>query len=131
MTKMPPITDHLPIAVRAFAGPQYRVLSDPDDRTPKRRRPITPASEWVLIFDTETTADAAQALRFGAYQFRKGDELDEAGIIYDPDNVTPAELERLSAYAEVHGLCLRTRDEFVDEVFVRRQRQWHRFEVVI
>lgn len=120
MTTIPPITDHLPIAIRAFAGPQYTVLSAPDDSKPKRRRPITPASEWTLIFDTETTADAAQALRFGAYQFRKSDELDEAGILYDPDGVTPAELECLSAYAAAHGLRLRTRDEFIDEVFFAR-----------
>lgn len=120
MTNVPPIPDHLPIAVRAFAGPQYTVLSDPNDSGPKRLRPITPASEWTLIFDTETGADAAQALRFGAYQLRKGDELDEAGILYDPDGVTPAELECLSAYAAAHGLRLRTREEFVDEVFFAR-----------
>lgn len=120
MTNIPPITDHLPIAVRAFAGPQYTVLSDSDDSKPKRRRQITPASEWTLVFDTETRADAAQALRFGSYQFRKGDELDEAGIFYDPNGVTPAELECLSAYAAAHGLRLRTRDEFVDQVFFAR-----------
>ncbi|AMG75461.1 hypothetical protein [Sphingopyxis granuli] len=117
MTSVPPITDRLPIAVRAFAGPRYIDLSELDDRKPKRGRSITPASEWTLIFDTETTADAAQALRFGAYQFRKLDELDEAGIFYDPDCVTAAELECLSANAEAHRLRLRTRDEFVDEVF--------------
>ena len=120
MTPVPPITDHLPIAVRSFAGLQYREFREPDNDKPKRRRPITPASEWALIFDTETTADAAQALRFGTYQFRKGDELDEAGIFYDPDGVNAAELGRLSAYAEANELLLRTRDEFVDEVFFAR-----------
>ncbi|MGB3317437.1 MAG: hypothetical protein WA978_03960 [Sphingopyxis granuli] len=120
MTIVPPITDHLPIAVRAFAGPRYIVLPDPGDSKPNRRRPIAPASEWTLIFDTETKADAAQALRFGAYQFRKGDELDEAGIFYDPDGITPAELECLLAYAKVHGLRLRIREDFIDDVFFAR-----------
>ncbi|MBB6427424.1 hypothetical protein [Sphingopyxis sp. JAI128] len=115
-----PITDHLPIAIRAFAGPQYRVLVNPTDSKPKRRRSITPASEWTLIFDTETNADAAQALRFGTYQLRKSDELNEAGIFYDPDNVAPDELECLVAYAKAYGLNLLTRDAFVDKVLFDR-----------
>lgn len=123
MTNSPPITNHLPIAIRACAGPQFTVLSDPSDDQPKRPRKIAPASGWTLIFDTETTADAAQALRFGTYQFRNGDELDEKGIFYDPDGVTPAELECLMTYADAHGLCLRTREGFVDEVFFARAYQ--------
>lgn len=115
-----PITDHLPIAIRAFAGPQYRVLVDPTDSKPKRRRSITPASEWTLIFDTETNADADQELRFGTYQLRKGNELNEAGIFYDPDNVTTDELKCLSAYAEKHRLDLHTREVFVDKVLFDR-----------
>ena len=74
--------DRLPIAVRAYAT---RPLP-PDDEGPKKKRPVepAPASEWTLIFDTETTVDAAQRLRIGAYQFRNRDELDEGGLFYDP-----------------------------------------------
>ena len=74
--------DRLPIAVRAFAPPPQK----PSDRKVAHKRSGKPAppSEWTLVFDTETTVDAAQRLRIGAYQFRKGDELDEAGLFYDP-----------------------------------------------
>ena len=80
--------DPLPIAVRAFAPP-------PAAKTKRREEPLesdrgkpAPPSEWTLVFDTETTVDAAQRLRIGAYQFRKGDELDEAGLFYDPATLT-------------------------------------------
>lgn len=123
MTSAPPITDHLAVAIRAFAGPQFTVLTDPNDEKPARKRTVAPASGWTLIFDTETTADAAQALRFGTYQFRNGEALDEEGIFYDPQGVTPAELECLTAYALQHGLHLRTRASFVDDVFFARAYQ--------
>ena len=32
-------------------------------------------SEWILVFDTETTIDESQKLRFGTYQVRKGKSL--------------------------------------------------------
>jgi hypothetical protein len=53
--------DRLPIALRAYATPPL----PPDDEGPKKKRQGEPAlaSEWTLIFDTETTVDAAQRLR--------------------------------------------------------------------
>lgn len=120
MISVPPITDHLAVAIRAFAGPQFTVLADPKDKKQKRKRSTAAASEFTLVFDTETTADPAQSLRFGAYQFYKGNELDEEGIIYDRDGVTPAELDCLKTYACEHRLRLRTRAEFVDDVFFAR-----------
>jgi hypothetical protein len=105
-------TDRLPIAVRAFAPP-----SKPSDE-PARKRLSKPAppSKWTLVFDIETTADAAQRLRIGAYQFRKGDELDEAGLFCDRAASSPAELELLKRFATDNGLKLRPASEFVDEV---------------
>src|SRR5439155_11358310 len=79
----------------------------------KRQRP----SEWALVFDTETTTDACQALRFGAYQIRKGDELIEAGIFYDPEGTTEAEQLMLRDYAAKHELKLMTVTEFIENVF--------------
>lgn len=117
---IPPITDHLPIAIRAFAGPKFTVLPETGGGKPKCSRAIAPASGWTLIFDTETTTDPGQALRFGTYQFRKDGELDEEGIFYEPAGVTADERERLESYAFTHGLEVRTREEFVDEVFFAR-----------
>lgn len=112
----PPITDHLPIALRAFATPQFREIVDPK---PKRKASKVRASEWALVFDTETTTDAGQSLRFGTYQVRKAGELREAGIFYDPDGVANAELDALRKYANAHNLQLLSRDEFADQVFYR------------
>jgi len=109
----PPVTDHLPISLRAYAVATKA--------RPHRREMA--ASPWTLVFDTETTTDPGQALRFGTYQFRNGEALDEAGIYFDPDGVSASERATLCAYADRHGLTLRTRDEFVDEVFFGRAYQ--------
>ena len=121
---IPPISDHLPLALRAYAGPQFREKPDPGKLTAKRNNLPLSASEWTLIFDCETMSDPGQALRFGTYQLRHGKMLDEAGIFYDPDGVTDDELETLHRYAVANGLELRTRESFVDEIFYARAWQW-------
>lgn len=107
---MTPITDHLPIALRAYA-------EAPNARMPHRG---IGASTWTLTFDCETRADAGQALRFGGYQLRDGERLIEAGLFFDPDGVSAAEVATLRAFAKREGLFVRTRDEFVDEVLFQR-----------
>lgn len=110
---MMPITDHLPIVLRAYA----------EAAKAKPRHHDMGASAWTLVFDTETTTDAGQALRFGTYQLRNGESLDEAGLFFDPDGISDGELATLSAFAKRECLVLRTRDEFVDEVFFGRAYQ--------
>lgn len=112
---IPPISDHLPVALRAFVGPKFRTLSDAPPT--KRRRSKLAASPWAVIIDTETTTDAGQALRFGTYQVRNAGSLYEAGMFYDPDGVSEAELETLRSCASANGLRLLTRDEFADQIF--------------
>jgi hypothetical protein len=110
--------DRLPIALRAYAPP----LPESDagaSRKTRSSRP-TPSSEWTLVFDTETTVDAAQRLRVGAYQFRKADELDEAGLFYDPALISGDDLALLRQVCCDRGLVLRTVAEFVDEVLFAR-----------
>lgn len=111
-TAIPPVSDELEIAVRA-----YTQASEPKQRS-SHAKPNRPP-QWALIFDTETTADPGQALRFGTYQLQHFGVLKEAGIFYDPEGVTSAELDTLYAYAKRHCLTLRTRDAFVDDVFYR------------
>ena len=124
---IPPITDRLPIALRAFAAPTWRTLPDDDDSSEDsaeaRDRPILATSPWTLAFDTETTTHPGQALRFGTYQLRNAGELIETGIFYDPA-IAADEIETLRRYAEREGLPLRTREEFVDDVFFGRAYQW-------
>ena len=118
----PPEAEPLAISLRAYA---VQPKPETDDQTaPKKKRDKPPpASDWALVFDNETTADASQALRFGTYQLRKSGELTQAGLFYDPEGVTEAELHLLQEQAASLGQELRTRAEFVDEVFFRRAYQ--------
>jgi hypothetical protein len=114
----PPASD-LHIALRAYAAPQFSEISDAPKLKPKRKISKVRPSPWTVLFDTETTTDAGQALRFGTYQVRKSGELHEAGLFYDPDGVTAHGLARLRSYASEHGLELLTRDQFADQIFYR------------
>ena len=116
---LPPITDELTLELRAYAELQIADGDNGNGKGPKPSKPTKPAlpaSPWVVIFDTETTTQAGQALRFGTYQVRKAGELKGAGIFFDPDGVTDADLELLRSYAARHGLELITREQFVDDV---------------
>jgi hypothetical protein len=88
------------------------------DAPPKRQARRSPsASRFVLFFDTETTNDAVQRLRFGCYQLWDGVRCQERGIFYDPGNVKPTELAELERVALSRHHRLITAAEFVDRVF--------------
>jgi hypothetical protein len=113
----PPITDRLPISIRAYAVPDA-IGNDPIKKRLSRSTALA-ASGWALIFDCETFADETQALRFGTYQIRHHGALMESGIFYSPENLTAAEIAVLRKYASAHRLELLTHTEFVDDVFFR------------
>jgi hypothetical protein len=106
--------DQLKISLRAFVPPKTneRVYGPP-------KVDIGP-SGWTLIFDTETTTDAAQALRIGAFQVRKGAELFEAGLFYDPTQLLRREVQHLESFAEKRKIDLLTAEQFVEEIFYGR-----------
>ena len=114
-----PEPDRLPIAVRAYAPPPPRKPTAESSRKTRSGKP-TPPSDWTLVFDTETTIDAAQRLRIGAYQFHRGDELDESGLFYDQGIASEGDLALLRGVCRERGLRLRTVAEFVDEVLFAR-----------
>ena len=103
--------DDLEIAIRAYV-PTGRKAN-------KWRGSDLGPSQWSLIFDTETTTDAAQALKFGVYQVRKGQELWEAGFFVNPAILTAREIAIIRGYAaEINYRCM-TVAEFVENVFFR------------
>lgn len=109
-----PLTDELAIALRAYVESAWTPTGKrPSSSTRKAPRP----SSWVLVFDTETTTDAGQSLRFGSYQVRNGSTLHEAGIFYAENGVSPEELTILEECSRSHDLKLVSREEFVDRVF--------------
>ena len=71
----------------------------------------------MLVFDTETTVDAAQQLRVGCYQLRWQGKLCEQGLFYDPESLTSDEQKLAAEYAATHDLKLMTAERFVEEVF--------------
>lgn len=74
-------------------------------------------SGWTLIFDTETTIDAAQQLRFGIYQVRKGLELFEAGIFVNLKMFSEWELAIIQTFAKSNNYRLITVPNFIENVF--------------
>ncbi len=95
-----------------------------------------PYEGWCLVFDTETTTDTSQALRFGFYaiygisrdermRLHRADRLTRealdtphsAGVFYDAVTLTPAEVDVLQVYARLHDLECMTRDAFITTVF--------------
>src|SRR6056297_1543815 len=86
-------------------------------------------SPWSLTFDCETTVDAAQALRIGAYQVRYDGELRDEGLFYEPTGLADDEMETIQRFAAVNQLTLLTADEFRTEVFL--QVGYHRSGLII
>src|SRR5690348_6868550 len=97
----PSMTDILGIAVRAYGVREGK-------RAPRLEFSLRGPSPWFLIFDCETTTDAAQRLRIGAYQLRQGDELREQGLFINPDALTRAEIRLVEQYAVAKRIKLRT-----------------------
>jgi hypothetical protein len=87
----------------------------------------------LLVFDTETTSDAAQALLFGCARVYR---LDAEGfalveeVLFHADELAEVDqrgLRMLHDYAAGRGLRLLSRREFVDEIFWRvgyKGRAW-------
>jgi len=98
------------LAVRAYVPPTR----------PRRRRPPVGAPDLVLVFDTETTTDSAQALLFGSYRLHRADgRLVQEGLIR-ADELRAGHLGVLSGYCETHSadnrgrLRLLLRTQFVE-----------------
>lgn len=103
------------VAVRAYA-PRTRPLA-------RSRRLEKPA--LILVFDTETRVDHAQALLFGSYQLREASgKLRQEGLFY-ADDLGAEEVGLLRRYCAEHSaangghLRLRSRREFLRQVFWR------------
>ena len=103
-----PEAERRSILLRAYAEVPYEKH--------RSKAPTTP--EWLLVFDTETTPNEAQRLRFGVYQLLQKGRLRQHGFFYD--DVKPAELETLKAEAQKHG-CVKPISvfDFIHKIFLR------------
>jgi hypothetical protein len=102
-----PEAERRSILLRAYAEVPYE-----KQRT---KAPTTP--QFVLVFDTETTADESQQLRFGTYQLVKRGKVIEKGLFYG--KVEPGELETLKIEAPKHG-CAEPHSvfDFIHKIFL-------------
>lgn len=112
VTDLPP-AEPMSISLRAYAEAVEAPAPRHGGSTPPRR-----PSHWTVVFDTETTTDAAQRLRFGAYQVREGERLHKAGLFHELGALEQAELGLLKEWARDRELVVRTREEFVEEVLL-------------
>jgi hypothetical protein len=94
-----------------------RVYEAPHRTRRKRKPPIEePNDNQVLVFDTETTTDTKQELRFGiAREYALG-RLCRTIVV--TGQLTKAEAKTVSAWARVHGAEVLPVERFVTEVFL-------------
>lgn len=86
--------------VRAYTErPGKRPLADYS-----KKRLDTGPSPYTLVFDCETSVDAAQQLRFGFYQVRKQTSLKGEGIFLDADSLSETDIAAIRRYATERGL---------------------------
>src|SRR5689334_10792637 len=104
--------DYWPITVRAYVP-----LAKPEPIKP--HRPPPKPSPGVLIFDTETTTDPSQRLRFGSFQWRWAGELKRKGFFYDPKTLSNAEQAILISFCRKHGLEWLTVEDFIEDIFFK------------
>lgn len=100
----------LEVAIRAYAVP-VRTRARP--KAEPAAISELPPSEWSLVWDTETTADAAQRLRVGFYQLRRGDQLIGEGAFASADGLSCRDRAVLARFASANELELCSLEDFV------------------
>ena len=72
----------------------------------------------VFVFDTETTVDEYQNLKFGSFIVSSKGSIISIGIFYNPDFVSEEELNELITYCKNNQLFkLYKLEEFIDDIF--------------
>ena len=104
-----PAAERRPILLRAYAE------AEPSQK--KEWQPRNP-SEWVLVFDTETTDGETQRLRFGTFQLWEEERPELRGLFYDPDTTSQVEQMTMAAEAKRLNCKLFVVNEFIEKVFI-------------
>ena len=90
----------------------------------KKRTGLDHPSEHTLIFDCETTIDAAQALRVGFFQVRESGTLVREGLFFDEEILSDADIATILAFGETNCLEVLSADEFRADVFLQIGYHW-------
>ncbi|MEQ9507036.1 MAG: hypothetical protein RLO80_12295 [Hyphomonas sp.] len=107
----------------AFETPIYvRAYTEQPGKQPLARKPraevLDEPSPLTLIFDTETTTDAAQSLRFGVCQIRKGEKLART-VLFHADEIPQNDRDVLAKYASARKLELMSVDKFRTSIMLQ------------
>ena len=94
------------IAIRAYTVPQKAHFKK---TTP---RPEIPVFDRILVFDTETTTDLYQNLKFGYFEIHQYDRLETRGIFYDRVIVNAKERSILEQHRKEKKISFYTLEEF-------------------
>lgn len=111
----------LPVAVRAWTQPHADAADRPPRRVPRRKR--RPHIAHALIFDTETTIDQTQALKFGVFGYARIDDTTVTTVttvaegLLHADELPAADVQRLAGYA-------RSRKANVDLTYLGVEPNW-------
>lgn len=105
-------------AVRAWVEPSKPSRKKNSHPKPNRALPWRPKpyGERVLVFDTETTTDAAQRLLYGFFRLYERDRLVGEGLIV-ADVLDYESMATVAEYASKCRLQIFSRERFVEEVF--------------
>lgn len=94
-------------AVRAYTIPKK-----PEFRGFENKNTQKTTFDRVLVFDTESTVDLRQSLKFGYFEIYQYGSIEYAGIFYDPATIKSNEKLVLKQYCKQHQMSLHTIDEF-------------------
>lgn len=102
------------IAVRAYTVPK---IDDSSKNKSKSYQNLldkgkNPAFDRLLVFDTETTTDLYQNLKFGYFETYQYSILEGKGLFYDPITVKPKEFAILQSYSIKNNISLYTLEDF-------------------
>jgi hypothetical protein len=101
-------------AVRVYTVPK-RIR-----KKPQFENEIIPNFDTYLVYDTETTVDAYQNLKFGSFIIKSGKSIIEAGIFYNPEFINETEYAEIEKFLQKHqSFKLYTVGQFVEEIFYK------------
>ncbi len=95
------------IAVRCY-------VHNKGNRKISRKQPI---SDRILVFDTETTTDMYQNLKFGSFRIYQNNIHEHSGLFHDPKIISDKELKTIKNFCKRHMIDLYTRKEFIEKIF--------------
>lgn len=96
------------IAIRAYTKPRLNLRTKLPKSMPK---PVL-EFERILVFDTETTTDLYQNLKFGYFKIFQYHTLEHHALFYDPQIVKGKELGILKQFSKQNSITLCTLEEF-------------------